>query len=478
MKMIKKYFGDLAFLKVMLKIAIPIALQNLLSSSLALVDTLMVGQLGDITLSSVGMAGQFSWFMSMVMFGLVSGLSTFVAQYHGVGDNRSIKKVYGMALIFGVSVSFLFMTLGFLFPSQILTVFNRDPEVIRIGSEYLSVAVFSYIALALNYVFMSVLRSTERVKLPLFATLATTLANCFLNYALIFGKFGFPSYGAKGAAIATVISSWISPAIILIVSLIQKNILIATPKEMFGFDKELFVRFLKRAYPVILNETLWGSGTVIFNIIFSNLGAGNYAAVTILRTFESIAFVFFVGLCSASSVIVGKSTGCGDIKSAVRDAKRFTVLVPLLSLFIGIIMIIFRAPIVGLFDMDGKITAETLEIAKTILCIYAIEIPIRNIPYILICGVFRPGGETRKGMRYDLIFLWAVSLPITLLTAFVFRLPFPTVFAITYISEDWLKAIFCIRYFISDRWLKPVTKEGKEAALQYKLNKAKSKVDV
>ena len=465
---LKTYFDDAAFWRDIARLALPIALQNLLSSSFSLVDTLMVGQLGDTPLAAVGMAGQFGWFLSMIIFGMTSALTMFVSQYWGAGDKKSIRKVYGIALMIAVGVSVVFMLAGVVFPRGVVWIFNREPDVLDVGAQYLSIAAFSYPAIALNYVFMGVLRATERVKLPLYTTLVTTLLNAGLDYAFIFGFGAIPAMGARGAAIATVVSAWLSPVITFTVSLIEKNMLIAPWREIFGFDKNFFAEFLRRAVPVVVNETLWGAGTLVFNIIFANLGSGNYAAVTIMRTFESIAFVFFVGLGSASSVIVGKSVGAGEIASAVRDSRRFAVLVPAFSAVLGAVIIVFRRQIVGVFDLDGKITAETLGTAVWILSIYAAEMAIRNIPYIVICGIFRPGGETRIGMKYDLLFLWCVSLPATIIAAFVLRLPFPAVFATMYIAEDWLKAFFCIRYFLTDKWLKPVTPEGRAGLEDYR----------
>ena len=465
---LKTYFDDAAFWRDIARLALPIALQNLLSSSFSLVDTLMVGQLGDTPLAAVGMAGQFGWFLSMIIFGMTSALTMFVSQYWGAGDKKSIRKVYGIALMIAVGVSVVFMLAGVVFPRGVVWIFNREPDVLDVGAQYLSIAAFSYPAIALNYVFMGVLRATERVKLPLYTTLVTTLLNAGLDYAFIFGFGAILAMGARGAAIATVVSAWLSPVITFTVSLIEKNMLIAPWREIFGFDKNFFAEFLRRAVPVVANETLWGAGTLVFNIIFANLGSGNYAAVTIMRTFESIAFVFFVGLGSASSVIVGKSVGAGEIASAVRDSRRFAVLVPAFSAVLGAVIIVFRRQIVGVFDLDGKITAETLGTAVWILSIYAAEMAIRNIPYIVICGIFRPGGETRIGMKYDLLFLWCVSLPATIIAAFVLRLPFPAVFATMYIAEDWLKAFFCIRYFLTDKWLKPVTPEGRAGLEDYR----------
>lgn len=468
---LQQYLGDKRFWRDIFRIALPIALQNLLSSSFSLVDTLMVGQLGDTPLAAVGMAGQFGWFLSMVLFGLMSALTMFVSQYWGAQDKVSIRRVYGIALALALGASGIFTLAGAVFPRGVIWIFNREADVLNIGAQYLSVAAFSYPAIALNYIFMGVLRSTERVKLPLYTTLVTTVLNAALDYAFIFGLGPIPAMGARGAAIATVISAWLAPVITFGVSLIQRNMLIAAPHELFGWGREFVVNFLRRAMPVVANETLWGAGTLAFNIIFANLGSGNYAAVTIMRTFESIAFVFFVGLGSASSVIVGKSVGAGDIESALRDSRRFSILVPSFSVLLGVVIIIFRRSIVGIFDMDGKITSETLGTAMWILSIYAAEMPIRNIPYIMICGIFRPGGETKVGMRYDLAFLWLVSLPITLFTAFVFKLPFPLVFAVMYIAEDWPKAVCCVRFFMTERWLSPVTEEGQRGLAEYRAAK-------
>lgn len=469
MSRLSKYFGDAAFWRNIARLGLPIALQNLLSSSFSLVDTLMVGQLGDIPLSAVGMAGQFGWFLSMILFGFTSGLSMFVSQYWGVQDRHSIHRVYGIALTLAGAVAAVFTVAGAFFPREVISIFNREAEVLEVGSAYLSIAAFSYPAIAVNYIFMGVLRSTEKVKLPLYVTSVTTLLNGILDYALIFGVGPIPALGARGAAIATLISAWLSPIIIFLVSLCQKNILIAPPKTLFNFRGEYFSAFVRRAMPVVLNETLWGGGTLVFNIIFSNLGAGNYAAVTIMRTFESIAFVFFIGLANASSVIVGKSVGAGNIGDAVRDSRRFVTLTPAFSALLGACIVIFRRQIVGIFDLGNTITEETLRTAVYILSIYAAEMTIRNTSYIILCGVFRAGGETRVGMKYDLMFLWLLSLPATLCAAFWFKLPFPAVFATMYIAEDWLKAVFCIKYFLTGKWLKPVTAEGRLGLEKYRL---------
>lgn len=467
MNKLTEFFGDRGFWKKALRLALPIALQNMLTSSFTLVDTLMVGQLGDIALSSVGMAGQWSWLLNIVIFGICSGSAVLVSQYWGVSDKKNIHKTCGIAVTSGLVVTAVFLLIGFLIPELVITIFNRTPEVIKCGSQYLKIACFSYPGVVLGAILGAILRSTEEVKIPVYSAAFTTVANAFLDYALIFGKFGFPEMGIAGAALATCISAWLGPVIIILSSVIKKNILYVSPRELFDFDAKLFIKFAKTAAPVIGNETMWGLGTVFYNIIFANLGHENFAAVTILKTVENLAYVFFIGLCNACCVMVGTSVGSGKIKRAILDSKRFGFLIPLLGAFMGIIILILRGPVVGLFNLSGELTDTTVYAAKAIMLLYALELPIRNIPYTYIVGIFRSGGDTVSGAKMDILCLWGIALPVTAILAFFIKAPFVVVFAAMYIAEDWLKSFLCLRHFISRKWIKPVTEAGKKGLLEF-----------
>lgn len=458
--MFKKYFGDMGFWRIALKLAFPVAMQNLLTSSFILVDTIMVGQLGDLSLSAVGMAGQFGWFLNMITFGMCSGAAVFISQYWGAKDTAGIRRTYGIAVVSVCLISALFFVIGLLFPEGVVRIFNREPDVVEAGAAYLRIACWSYLATGVNMVFCIVLRSTENVKLPMYVSLVTTVLNAFMDYGLIFGAFGMPEMGIRGAALATVISAWAGPVLILAISAIQRNMLISPIKELFGFNRRSIAQYYEKATPVIINETLWGLGTLLFSVIFANLGYQYYAAVTIFRTFDNIAFVFFIGLCSASSIMVGKNVGAGHIKRAVEDSRRFVLFVSLCSVLTGVLIIIFRFQLASVFNLSGSITQETLKLTASLLLVYGIELPMRNLPYILIVGTFRPGGDTKIGMKLDLLSLWLCSVPLTTLAAFVFKLPFIAVFAIMYIAEDYLKVILCVKYYFTYNWLRPVTEQG------------------
>lgn len=465
--MFKKYFGDMGFWRIALKLAFPVAMQNLLTSSFILVDTIMVGQLGDLSLSAVGMAGQFGWFLNMITFGMCSGAAVFISQYWGAKDTAGIRRTYGIAVVSVCLISALFFVIGLLFPEGVVRIFNREPDVVEAGAAYLRIACWSYLATGVNMVFCIVLRSTENVKLPMYVSLVTTVLNAFMDYGLIFGAFGMPEMGIRGAALATVISAWAGPVLILAVSAIQRNMLITPLKELFGFNRRSIAEYYEKATPVIINETLWGLGTLLFSVIFANLGYQYYAAVTIFRTFDNIAFVFFIGLCNASSIMVGKNVGAGHIKRAVEDSRRFVLFVSLCSVLTGVLIIIFRFQLASVFNLSGSITPETLKLTASLLLVYGIELPMRNLPYILIVGTFRPGGDTRIGMKLDLLSLWLCSVPLTTLAAFVFKLPFIAVFAIMYVAEDYLKVILCIKHYFTYSWLRPVTEQGERGLEEF-----------
>lgn len=462
-----KLFNDRGFWRTAFRLATPIALQNMLISSFTLADTLFVSQLGDVSLSAVGMIGQWGWLLNMILIGISSGASVFVAQYWGIKNIKRINMTCGIAVLSAILVSGIFTTVSLVSPELVINIFNNNPAVIDEGKRYLLIVCASYPAVAITNILSSVLRSVENVKLPMYVSFLTTVLNIFLDYGMIFGKFGFPAMGIKGAALATSISAWVGVLAILTVSIIKKNILYAPIKHTFGFRCKDIKEFYKKALPVIFNESMWGAGTFAFNIIFGHMGYEYFAAITILRSFENIAFVFFIGICNACCIMVGKSVGKGKIKRGVQDSKRFVLLVPMLALIVSVLIFTLRAQLIGIFNLNNNITQVTLDAAMTIMAIYAFEFTIRQMPYILIVGVFRSGGDTVTGVKFDLFCLWCLSLPATLISVYLLKVPFTVAFAVMYIFEDYAKTILCLRYYKSMKWIKPVTVEGKNGLKEF-----------
>ncbi len=446
------------FWSLLLKLALPIAFQHLLINSLTFVDTIFMSQLGDIELSASGMASQCNWLLSMVSFGICSGTALFVSQFWGAKRYEDIEKTYAIATVSALFASLVFFVAAFFFSKQIMSLFNDNPKVIDCGVRYLKAAAFSYPATVLSSVLCTVLRSTEKVKLPMFVSVISTSINIVLDYALVFGAFHLPKMGVAGAALATSISAWIGVAVLLIISLAQRNMIIVPLKTFISFTKDDFIRFMKKASPVILNEMMWGFGMVVNNAIYSNTGYENYAACTILRTIESLCLIMFIGLNDGGAVIIGKTVGEGKEELAYNYAKKLAVSVPILSLFIGGGIILLRSSVINLFNLSGNITDATLSIANILVIIYGAEIAFRNIPYTMVCAVFRPGGDSVTGAKYDMLCLWLLAIPVTYFAAFHTKLAFPLVFLTEYLVEDIPKAILCIKHFLSKKWIKSIVK--------------------
>ena len=465
---LSNYLGDRPFWRVTLSLALPVAIQNVLTSSFQLVDTMMVSRLGDVTLSAVGMAAQWGWLGFVLIFGLCSGMSVFVSQYWGVKDYKGIRRVLGIGLLGGLAFSMVFLLVALCAPGWVLRLFNRDEAVIAAGCQYLRIVCFSYPAVALTNILSVVLRNTERVKLPMYVSICTTIANAFVDYGLIFGKFGLPAMGVRGAALATCISAWLGPVLLLVFSAFEKNMLIGPVRELLAFGPRNLKLFFGRAAPVILNEFLWALGILVLNIIYSNQGYEYYAGMTIFRTFSDLSFAFFVGLGNACVIMVGKSIGQGKIARGVADATRFSVLTPLAGLLIGGLTILFRRPLISIFATGDSLSQLTLHTALVVTVFCSLEQLLRNIPYVQVVGVFRSGGDTLHGMLYDLGSLWLVGIPAALIAAYVFHAPFLVVVAAAYLGEDLPKALLCLRHFASMRWVMPVTAEGIEGLRKYR----------
>lgn len=468
-------FKDKSFWKTAIRLSIPVALQNLLTSSFTLADTLLVSSLGTVALSSVGMMGQWSWLMNMMLVGFCSATSVFISQFWGVKDLKKIRHIGGISILFALAVSVIFTAISLAIPNLVVRIFNSDKAVIDTGAEYLKVVAFSFIPVALTNILASILRAVENVKLPMYASAFTTVLNIFLDYSMIFGKFGFPEMGIKGAALATTISAWLGVVLIVLISVFQKNILIVRGREYFKFSREEFSAYVTKAAPVVLNEGMWGAGTFVYNIIFANMGYEYFSALTIVRSFENIAFVIFIGLCSAASVMIGKSIGQGEIKRGLLESKRFMIIVPSLAVVVAVFIIIFRTQLVSVFNMGNNISATAIETAQALMLIYAIAFTIRIMPYLEVVSIFRSGGDTVAGAKYELLSLWAISVPAVLLAVYVFKVPFVAAFALMYIFEDIPKNILCIRYYFSKKWIKPVTKEGIMGLERYNQEKAGEK---
>ena len=448
---------DKSFWRILLPLALPIALQNLLMTSFRLVDTLMIGRLGDVSIAAVGLAGQASFLVELVAFGMASGSAVFIAQYHGAGDLDGIRRTFGATILFGFPFGLIATLVCLLFPEEIMVLFTDDPALIAEGARYLEYACWSYLALAVYQSMCTTLRSTERVRLPMISSGICAVANAVLNYLFIFGCPGLEPMGVAGAGLATAITSLMNPLIIYVVSLVQRNILIAPARQLFAL-RGFLGTYWKRVLPVLCNEMFWSLSIVALNMVFGRMGSDNYAALTVVRTIENIVFVFFVGICSACNILVGKAIGEGTSKDRVYSLGWCLLLVSLLlggalavclALALPLVFIPYLYPLFSLSEL-------ATEAAVTLCVVYLVLLPLKSFDITNMTGVLRAGGDVRAATLIDLGPLWLVAVPLAAVTALVLNAPLPLICLGIY-SENIVKTPLGIWRLRSRKWINDVT---------------------
>ena len=436
------------FYSSLVAIAIPISLQALLQNFVNMLDTIMIGRLGSVEIAAVGLGNQIFFILNMILFGITSGGGVFIAQFWGKKDLAGIRKSLGLMTLIAFVVSFIFTILCLLIPNQLIRLYSPDPQVIQVGGNYLRFVCLSYVPTAISFSITLALRSTERVKLPLVCTSISLFTNLIANYLLIF----VAGLGVKGAAIATVISRIIELVILATWSYSHKYEICGKLKELLGFNRYFIVKFLKIAFPVIINETFWGLGTSVYNAIFAHAGTNAFTAYSITGTISQLTWVFCMGFGNGIGVLIGKRIGEKKIEEAKTYAKRSMWFMPLIGAFVGV----FLVPLSKLLPVFFNVDQEIIKTATAILMILIFVYPFNSFCMNWIVGVCRAGGDTVFSAVAEIVVLWCVAIPLGYVAAFVLHLPAPMIY-LFFCSESIVKAIIGAIRVLSGKWLHEVT---------------------
>ena len=442
------FLRDKDFFRTMLALAVPVAFQQLITAGLNMIDVLMVGQLGEASVAALGLANQIFFLLILFLFGTTSGMAIFTAQYWGKGDTESIRKVLGICLVIAVSVAALFTLAAVLIPEKLMGFYTEDPIVIQLGSDYLRIVGLSYIFTAISVSYISVLRSITQVKMTVFVAIIALALKTIIAYILIFGRFGFPALGVRGAAIGTCIG-WVFQCLLLIILVYAlKTPLAAKPASLFHFNRIFLFRVLKTSMPAALNEILWSFGITTYNAVYARIGTDSIAAININATIEELIFVLFIGLGNACSVMVGNKIGEGDKDIAFEYARRMTILGVLSALLGGVFVFFARDLVVGLYQLSPSATFNL----RNIMLIYSLSIWLRVFNFMLFIGALRAGGDTRYAMFMELFSIWVIGVPAALIGGFVLHFPVYYVYALV-LLEEAVKAIVIFRRYLSRKWI-------------------------
>lgn len=451
-RQVVNFYRDKDYFTQLYKLAIPIALQNLLTASLSMVGNVMVGQLGDASIAAVGLAGQVFFLLMLILFGISSGSAMFTAQLWGYKDITNLRKVLGLCLSLGIFVAGLFFLLCELIPTQIIGIFTLDPQVIALGGDYLQIYAWAFLFFSITSGFAAVLRSIGEVKLPMLITVSALALNIALNYVLIFGALGFPALGIRGAAISAVIARVAECLVIVIIIYRKKYPVAAKISEMLGFNPSFIGRIFKPVLPVILNELMWSLAITTYNIVYAHIGTPSIAAMNIVGTVDNLAFVPFFGLSSAIAIIAGHKIGAGEKESAYRDVGRTLGLTFIFALAVCGIVLVVKGPLIGLYE----ITPDVALYANRALIIMAFWELVRSQNMVLVVGMMRSGGDTRYSLFLDGVIIWILGVPMAVLGGLILHLPVYLVYLMV-MSEEFTKCVLGLRRYFSRKWIHDLT---------------------
>ncbi|OOO00180.1 MAG: MATE family efflux transporter [Epulopiscium sp. Nele67-Bin004] len=444
---------DKSFFKLLLGMAIPLTLQNLINVGVGIMDTLMLGQLGEIPLSAAALSNQLTFMFMVMNWGLAGGAGILISQYWGKQDVVAIHKVIAMMYATSVAFSLIFGMVATLMPNVFLSIFTDDVQVIAEGILYLRILGIGYIFYSITSCTLTMLRSIKNVKIATYVYLVSLFINVFFNWVFIFGNLGAPSLGVQGAAISTVIAR-ITEFCIVIVYIIFFEKELKIGKDTFKVpEKVMRGDFIKTCTPVILNEFMWTLGTIVVTAIISRLGTDVVAANSIANVVNQFLTVFIYGLSGAASVIIGNSIGEGDYDKTKRSAATIALCVGVSGVISGIIAYNIRGFVVQFYNVEEA----TKQIAMMIIGINSFVIVFQTLANTINVGILRAGGDVKFVLVNDIIFMWIVAIPLGIVAAFVLNLNLIYVFIIVRLDEI-LKMLVGGYRLLSWKWINNVTR--------------------
>lgn len=441
------------FYRSLFALVLPITIQNLLSSAVNFADVFMLGFVGQSSLSAVSLANQYQFILQGVFFGISSGITMLCSQYWGKKDMKSIQAIMGIALKIAVTFTAIVAVCTLVIPRQLMLVYTNDMELVEIGISYLRIIGISYFIMSFSQVYESTLRSVERAKTSTIITTAALLLNIVLNATFIFGLFGLPKLGVIGVAVATLIARSVE-FILCLADLLAGKIFKLNLRLMLGHHSLLFKDFLKYSLPALANDIIWTLAFTTYSIILGHISSDVVAANAVATNVRNLCTILCFGMSGGGSVLLGKTIGEGRMADAERDAKRLCHITLLVSILTALIILIIRPLILHIFDLSDT-ASKYLGLMMLINTYYIIGQAMNTLT---IAGIFRAGGDSRFGLICDTTVMWIISVPLGLLSAFVFHLPPMAVYFILCLDEFW-KIPIVIKHYRSRKWLKDITRE-------------------
>ncbi len=450
----KKKLSDGGFYKAFFTMTLTLALQNLIVFGVNLADSVMMGAYSETALSGVGICNNIQFFLNMAASGIASGMTVIASQYWGQKETKPIHKVSAVAMWLGIIFTTLIFAFAAIAPETLIRLFTDKEAVIEQAVLYLDIIKHTYLMYTLSTILLAILRSVETVKIGFYVSLSSFALNIFLNYVLIYGKFGAPEMGIRGAAVATLVSRAIELAVTVIYILAVDKKLKLRIRDLFITDKAMVKDYFKTGLPLMMSSVSWGIAMSIQGAIIGRLIESAIAANSIATTLFQVATVICYASGNAACVLIGKTVG---ENMGMDIIKRRSKNLQLIFLAIGVassaILLTVKNLIVGFYNASP----ETLEITNQFIWVLCVTVIGTAYEAPCLCGIVSGGGETSFVLKNDIIFMWLIVLPLSALSAFVFEFPVWVTFACLK-ADQVLKCAVAVVKVNRFNWIKTVTR--------------------
>ncbi|MCR5095003.1 MAG: MATE family efflux transporter [Lachnospiraceae bacterium] len=448
---IRSYLGTADFYIRVGGIALPIALQSLIQIGVNMMDTVMLGTLGETALSASALANQFITIYHICCMGIGMGASVLVSRFWGSKDIPSLKKAVTIMLRLCIGFGLIFALLTALFPGQIMRIYTPENEVIREGIRYFFWAVPAYVLLGVSLDLTLVLRSIGRATVPLVCSMIGFGSNLFFNWVFIFGKLGAPRMEVAGASLGTFLARLIECLLIGGYFFFAEKNLKYRLRDLFLHCGELIGEYLRISIPVLISDALMAFGNSAVAIVMGHIGAAFVSANSITTVTQQLTTVLTQGIAQAGCIVTGHTLGRGERDRAQREAYTFMIFGAMLGLIAGGIILLIREPVIGMYNIEEG----TREIARQLMNAIAFILMFQSTNSIMMKGVLRGGGDTRFLMLADVLFLWVASVPLGILAGLVLHLPaFWIYFAMK--IDQIIKCLWSFLRLRSGKWIKAI----------------------
>ena len=435
------------FEKQVINIAIPVALQSMLQSSFSMIDQIMVGQLGEKSIAAVEIAGKPGFIYSVVVGAVCTIAGIMISQYIGKKDRESEEKSICVNFLVMMLTGIAFIFISRMFPLQFIRLFTNDARVISEGSMYLGIIGWTFIPLGITNIFGAAIRCRGKSSWPLYVGFVSATLNTGLNYCLIFGNYGMPMLGVKGAAYASVISQ-VAGAVLIIVLFFR---LYGRIRYSVSLGKEKYWQYLSMLIPIVINEFLWSVGQSINTFVYGHMSTDELAGMSLTGSLQGLTIGALSGIAQAAGILVGKRLGEGQYDQAYQESKKLCVYGFIGSILFSVTIMALKTPYVHLFNVSDDVRA----IGLALLTAFAVLMPIKVLNMILGGGIIRSGGRTKYIMMIDMLGTWLIGVPIALVTGLVFKLPIVWVYFMLS-QEEVVRFIISIFMFRSRKWMNTI----------------------